>query len=79
MEIGAKFYRENKKTKEIDELTIIDVQYIFNKKIGSRNNYTESEINSLIKDNIITDDVNILKNEAIKKIEEQFGIKLKEI
>ena len=79
MEIGTKFYRENKKTKEIDELTIVDVQYIFNKKIGSRNNYTESEINSLIKDNIITDDVNILKNEAIKKIEEQFGIKLKEI
>lgn len=79
MEIGAKFYRENKKTKEIDELTIIDVQYIFNKKIGSRNNYTESEINDLIKDNIITDDVNILKNEAIKKIEEQFGIKLKEV
>ena len=79
MEIGTKFYRENKKTKEIDELTIVDVQYIFNKKIGSRNNYTESEINNLIKDNIITDDVNILKNEAIKKIEEQFGIKLKEI
>lgn len=79
MEIGAKFYRENKKTKEIDELTIVDVQYIFNKKIGSRNNYTESEINNLIKDNIITDDVNILKNEAIKKIEEQFGIKLKEM
>ena len=79
MKIGAKFYRENKKTKEIDELTIVDVQYIFNKKIGSRNNYTESEINNLIKDNIITDDVNILKNEAIKKIEEQFGIKLKEI
>ena len=79
MEIGTKFYRENKKTKEIYELTIVDVQYIFNKKIGSRNNYTESEINNLIKDNIITDDVNILKNEAIKKIEEQFGIKLKEI
>ncbi len=79
MKIGAKFYRENKKTKEIDELTIVDVQYIFNKKIGSRNNYTESEINNLIKDNIITDDVNILKNEAIKKIEEQFGIKLKEM
>ena len=79
MEIGTKFYRENKKTKEIDELTIVDVQYIFNKKIGSRNNYTESEINNLIKDNTITDDVNILKNEAIKKIEEQFGIKLKEI
>lgn len=79
MEIGAKFYRENKKTKEIDELTIVDVQYMFNKKIGSRNNYTESEINNLIKDNIITDDVNILKNEAIKKIEEQFGIKLKEM
>ena len=79
MEIGTKFYRENKKTKENDELTIVDVQYIFNKKIGSRNNYTESEINNLIKDNTITDDVNILKNEAIKKIEEQFNIKLKEI
>lgn len=79
MEIGTKFYRENKKTKEIDELIIVDVQYIFNKKISSRNNYTESEINNLIKDNTITDDVNILKNEAIKKIEEQFGIKLKEI
>ena len=33
MEIGTKFYRENKKTKEIDELTIVDVQYIFNKYV----------------------------------------------
>lgn len=79
MEIGKKFYRENKKTKEIEVLEIIGIQYIFNKKIGSRANYTEQEIQDLMEQGLITDDENVLKQEAIRKIEEQFGIKLQEI
>lgn len=79
MEVGKKFYRENKKTKEIEDLTIIGIQYIFNKKIGSRANYTEQEIQDLMEQGLITDDENTLKQEAIRKIEEQFGIKLQEI
>lgn len=79
MEIGKKFYRENKKTKEIEVLEVIGIQYIFNKKIGSRANYTEQEIQDLMEQGLITDDENVLKQEAIRKIEEQFGIKLQEI
>ena len=79
MEIEKKFYRENKKTKEIEVLEVIGIQYIFNKKIGSRANYTEQEIQDLMEQGLITDDGNVLKQEAIRKIEEQFGIKLQEI
>ena len=79
MEIEKKFYRENKKTKEIEVLEVIGIQYIFNKKIGSRANYTEQEIQDLMEQGLITDDENVLKQEAIRKIEEQFGIKLQEI
>lgn len=80
LKIGKTFYRLNKKTREVEELKIVDVQYVFNKKIGSRANYTESEIKELIEENnIITDDIEVLKRAAIEKIEKQFNIKLKEV
>lgn len=76
---GDTFYRFNRKTKEIDFLNVVDILYVFDKKIGSRANFTQEEIRDLLEDGTITDDVDILKKEAIRKIEEQFNIKLKEV
>lgn len=78
-QIGQKYFRFNKKTKELEDLEIIDIKYVFNKKIGSKTNYTQCEIEDLIKNGEITDKVNALKEEAIANLEEQFGIKLKEV
>lgn len=77
--VGDVFYRYNKKTKELEELQIEYIQYVFDKKIGSRANYTTEEIQKLMTEGVITDDANVLKLEAIAKIEKQFGIKLKEV
>lgn len=77
--IGDKFYRYNKKTKELEELEIANIQYVFNRKIGSRANFTIDEIHKLLEDKVITANIDILKREAISKLEEQFGIKLKEV
>lgn len=77
--IGDKFYRYNKKTKELEELEIANIQYVFNKKIGSRANFTTDEIHKLLEDGVVTNNIDILKREAISKLEEQFGIKLKEV
>lgn len=77
--IGDKFYRYNKKTKELEELEIANIQYVFNRKIGSRANFTVDEIHKLLEDKVITANIDILKRDAILKLEEQFGIKLKEV
>lgn len=77
--IGDKFYRLNKTTKNVEEISIIDVQYVFSKKVGSRQNYVGEEIDELIEKGTITDDKDAIKNKAIADLEKKFGIKLKEI
>lgn len=77
--VGKVYYRFNKKTKEIENLTIVDIQYVFDRKIGSRANFTKHEIEELISNETITDNSDVLKRAAIEKIEKQFGIKLKEV
>lgn len=77
--IGDKFYKLNKTTKEIEEIQIKDIQYVFSKKVSSRLSYTEEEIKELIDRDIITDDRDTIKNKAIADLEKKFGIKLQEI
>ncbi len=77
--IGDKFYKLNKTTKEIEEIQIKDIQYVFSKKISSKLNYTEEEIEELIDKGVITDDKDDIKNKAIADLEKRFGIKLQEI
>lgn len=77
--VGKTYYRFNKKTKELEEYKIIGVKYVFDKKIGSKNTFTEDEIDWKIKDGELSDDFNSVKLKEIKKLEEQFGIKLKEV
>lgn len=76
---GQKLYRNNKKTGEIEELEIIDILYVLNRSVKSKYNYNEEELDSLIKDETLLDNIDNAKLQAIKRIEEQFGIKLKEV
>lgn len=74
---GTKFYRLNKKTNNIETISIIDEQYVFDRKIGSKSNFTREEIDDLIEEGIIKEDVSDILEDAIKKIESQFKVKLK--
>lgn len=74
---GTKFYRLNKKTNNIETISIIDEQYVFDRKIGSKSNFTREEIDNLIEEGIIKEDVSDILEDAIKKIESQFKVKLK--
>lgn len=76
---GQKLYRNNKKTGEIEELEIIDILYVLNRPVKSKYNYNEEELDSLVKDETLLDNIDNAKLQAIKRIEEQFGIKLKEV
>lgn len=77
--IGKSYYKMNKTTNQLEEIKITDIQYVFNKKVGSKSNFTKEQIKKLIDDGILFDDIEILKREAIKKVEDQFNIKLTEI
>lgn len=77
--VGKTYYRYNKKIKVLEEYNIIGIKYVFDKKIGSRNTFTEEEIDWKIKDGELSDDFNSVKMKEIKKLEELFGIKLKEV
>lgn len=74
---GTKFYRLNKKTNDIETISIIDEQYVFDRKIGSKSNFTKEEIDDLVEKGIIKEDVSDILEDAIKKIENQFKVKLK--
>ncbi len=74
---GTKFYRLNKKTHNIETISIIDEQYVFDKKIGSKSNFTREEIDAMIDNGTIKENMDGVLQEAIKKIEHQFKVKLK--
>lgn len=77
--IGDKFYKLNRTTKEVETISIVDVQYVLNKKVGSRLNYTGEELLELINKGTITHDEDAIKNAAIADLEKRFGIKLQEV
>lgn len=77
--IGDKFYKLNRTTKEVETISIVDIQYVLNKKVGSRLNYTGEELLELINKGTITHDEDAIKNEAIADLEKRFGIKLQEV
>lgn len=74
---GTKFYRLNKKTNDIETLSIIDIQYVFDRKIGSRSNFTNEEIEDLMVQGTIKSNTDDVLQEAIEKLENQFKVKLK--
>lgn len=74
---GTKFYRLNKKTNDIETLSIIDIQYVFDRKIGSKSNFTNEEIEDLMVQGTIKSNTDDVLQEAIEKLENQFKVKLK--
>lgn len=74
---GTKFYRLNKKTHNMETISIIDEQYVFDRKIGSKSNFTREEIDAMLDNGTIRKDVDGVLNDAIKKLEHQFKVKLK--
>jgi len=76
---GQILFRNNKKTGEIEQIEIVDVLYKLNKSVSSNYNHNEDSLNNLIKQGVIYDDIEKTKLEAIRKLEEQFNIKLKEV
>lgn len=76
---GQVLYRNNKKTHELEKITIVDVLYKLDRSVNSNYNHSAESLDSLIERGVISDDVNKTKLQAIRKVEEQFGIKLKEV
>lgn len=77
--IGDKIYRLNRKTHKVGILNVIDVQYVLDNRIGSKRNFTESELQEMVDNGDISMNPDEIKNQAIKALEEQFNIKLKEV
>lgn len=74
---GTKFYKLNKKTNNMETFTVIDAQFVFDRKIGSRSNYTEEEIQNLVNEGILRENIDDVLQDAIHKLEHQFKVKLK--
>lgn len=73
---GDKMYHNNRKTKEFNEIKIIGIKYVFDKRIGTTDTFTENQIDNLVAEGrlILTKDDYI--NEKIKALEDELGIKL---
>lgn len=78
-QVGQRLYRNNKKSGELEELEIVDILYVLSRSVKSKYNYNEKDLNQLIENKVILDDIEGAKQEAIRQLEEQFGIKLKEV
>ena len=58
-------------------MSIIDIQYVFDRKIGSKSNFTNEEIEDLMAQGTIKSNADDVLQEAIEKLENQFKVKLK--
>lgn len=77
--VGDKFYARNKRTGETRIVEITEVKYKFDYFVGNRNLYTEDDIQNMLSDGTLCTDYNKIKLDEIKKLEEKYGIKLKEV
>lgn len=75
--IGDKMFYVNKRTNETQEVEIIGVKYVFNKRISQSTVYTEDQIDNLIAEGKLLKDQKDYLNKKISDIEKEFGIKLK--
>lgn len=77
--VGDRFYSRNKRTGETRVVTITEMKYKFDFFVGNKNNYTEDEIREMLEEGILCTDYNAIKRDEIRKLEEKYGIKLKEV
>lgn len=76
---GTVLYRKNKKNNTMEEIYIEEVLYRLSKPVVNNRNHSKESLNKLIKDGVLSDNYDAVKAKAIKDLEEQFGIKLKEV
>lgn len=76
---GDVLYKYNKKTKELEAAEIIGVNYVLDKRIGSRCAFSEEELNKYMNEGTLYTDMENVKEMEIKRLEEKFNIKLKEV
>lgn len=77
--VGQKLFKPNKRTGEIDEITITEILYSTSGRINNKCLFTEDDLDELEENGTISLDKDIVKRNAIEKVEKQFGIKLKEV
>lgn len=71
-----KLFYENNKTKEVSEVEIIDIKYVFNKRIGQTNMLTEEQIDEYISEGKLSKTKEAYINKRIKDLEQELGIEL---
>lgn len=76
---NQKLYRKNKKTNTIEEVEIQEILYRLSKPVNNNYNHSAESLETLIKSGDLSNDYDKVKYDAIKQLEQQFGIKLKEV
>ena len=76
---GDVLYKYNKKTKDLEAAEVIGINYVLSKRIGSRCAFSEEELDRYIGDGTLYTDINNVKEMEIKRLEEKYNIKLKEV
>lgn len=73
---GKKMFYNNKRTGGLFDVEIIDVKYIFNRKIGQTDALTEEQIDEFIEQGKLSETKESYINKRIKDLESELGIKL---
>ena len=76
--IGDIFYKKNRNN-ELEKIQITDIMYKFDKRIGSCNQLNCEQINNLVNDEKLYVSKEQAKQTEIQKLEEKYGITLKEV
>ena len=76
---GMVLFKKNLKTGDNVEVVIEEVLYKLSTAVCGSRNKTEKELDELIDNGTLLSDIEKCKNEDIRKIEELYGIKLKEV
>lgn len=71
-----KLFYENNKTKEVSEVEIIDIKYVFNKRIGQTNMLTEEQIDEYVSEGKLSKTKEAYISKRIKDLEQELGIEL---
>ena len=74
---GDKMYYVNGRTKEVFDVEIIGIKYVFNRRIGQTDTFTEDQINTMIAEGKLSDTKESYIDKRISDLEKELGIKLK--
>lgn len=76
--IGDVFYKRTR-SGELEKVEITDILYKFDKRVGSHNQLNYEQINKLVDEETLYINEEQAKQTEIQKLEEKYGITLKEV